>query len=318
LVKRIGPPSLIKGINTQIKVYIIKSEVEDIFSFDNGSIFITTGLLVNTLTEEELVRLLTREISHIVNDDQVIVRRNKNVGTAVGVGILAVALVAVIVATSEDDNDHNRHGEHHHYKESHNDWFFDGFVYESYGDYRPPMTAYARPSALKDYYEDQNERARRIANIYLSSEYDNIDQASDAAYMRHISGIVTYEAWNKYFKSEYKGALFLINRLESNNAAGSDDYLLKAKIYRKLYATDEAKYEALRYIQTAKDMNSNVNIELLKEEGLIYYQLNDMPKAHSSFEEYRYALDKVGVNDENDKREISWADQMLEKTNTPN
>lgn len=319
LLKRIGPPSLIKGMDASLKIYIVKSEIDDIFSYDNGSIFITTGLLANTLTEEELVGRLTREISHIVNDDMVVNQRNRNVGTAVGVGILAVALVAVLVASSsDDDHHHNGHNDHYDHHEYHSNWFFDGFVYESYCDYPPPLQAYARPAAIREYHAEQNEKAKNASIAYLTMEYEKTSPLSNKEYMRNISGIVTYEAWSKYFKSGYKEALHLISRLESNDVAGSDDYLLKAKIYRKLYTTDEAKYEALRYVQTAKEMKSEINIELLKEEGLIYYQLNDMPKAHASFEEYRYALDKIGVENEDDRREVSWANQMLEKTNTPN
>lgn len=319
LLKRIGPPSLIKGMDASLKIYIIKSEAKDMFSFDNGSIFVTTALLAHTSTEEELVRQLTQEISHIVNDDMVVNQRNRNVGTAVGVGILAVALVAVIVAASDEDNHHhNRHGNHYDNHEYHGNWFFDGFIYESYNDYAPPMRAYARPAAIRIYNSDQNERARNASNAFLTTEYEKTNPLPNNEYTRNISGIITYQAWNKYFKSDYKGALHMIDRLESNDVAGTDDYLLKAKIYRKLYTTDEAKYEALQYIQKAKNSSSDVNIDLLKEEGLIYYQLNDMPKAHSSFEEYRYALDKVGVDNEDDRREVSWANQMLEKTGTPN
>lgn len=319
LLRRIGPSELIKGTSASLKVYVVKSETEDIFSFDNGSIFITTGLLANTFTEEELVRRLTREISHIVNDDQVVNQRNRNVGAAVGVGILAVALVAVLVASSNEE-DHHHHNGYNHYSnhEFHSNWFFDGFFYESYCNYPPPIKAYFRPVVIRDYHADQNEMAKNASNAYLTGEYKETSPLSDKEYMRNISGIITYEAWSKYFKSDYKEALHLISRLESNDLAGSDDYLLKAKIYRKLYATDESKYEALRYIQTAKDMKSDINIELLKEEGLIYYQLKDMPKAHASFEEYRYALDKIGVDNEDDRREVTWANQMLEKTDIPN
>ncbi len=319
LLKRIGPPSLIKGMDATLKIYVIKSEAKDIFSYDNGSIFITSGLLANTLTEEELVRQLTTEISHIVNDDMVVNQRNRNVGTAVGVGILAVALVAVLVASSDEDNHHHdRHENHYDNHEYHGNWFFDGFIYESYCDYAPPMQAYTRPAAIRNYHSDQNDRARNASNAFLSSEYDKTNPLSNKEYTRNISGIITYEAWNKYFKSAYNDALQMIDRLENNEVASSDDYLLKAKIYRKLYSTDEAKYEALSYIQKAKDMKSDINIDLLKEEGLIYYQLNDMPKAHASFEEYRYALDKVGLENEDDRREVSWVNQMLEKTGTPN
>jgi hypothetical protein len=304
LITRIGAPSLIKGMNAKVNVHIIKSDVKDIFSFDNGTIFLTTGLLVNTATEEELVRLLVNEMVHITGDHQAISRKRQNTGTAIMAGILIVATAALIVAASKEDN---------HPYEYHNDWFFDGFVYENYGDYPPPIAVYARPNSVS-YNQEQIENARNQSNCYMTSEYGKIDHLPDAAYLRNISGIVTYTAWNKYFKADYKEALKLINRLETYDVAGSDDYLLKAKVYRKLYNTDEAKYEALRYIQIAKNMNGNTNIELLKEEGLIYYQLQDMPKAHSSFDEYRYALDKVGVNNDDDRREVTWADQMLQKT----
>lgn len=319
LLKRIGPSTLVKGMDASLKIYVVKSDAKDIFSYDNGSIFITTGLLANTLTEDELVRQLTTEISHIVNDDLVVNRRNRNVGTAVGVGILAAALVAVLVASSnEDDHHHERNRDYHEHTEFHGNWFFDGFIYESYSDYAPPMRAYTRPASIRNYNNDQNESARSASIAFMTNEYEKTNPISNREYTRNISGIITYEAWNKYFKSAYNDALQMIDRLENNGVAGSDDYLLKAKIYRKLYNTDEARYEALQYLQKAKDLKSDINIELLKEEGLIYYQLKDMAKAHASFEEYRYALDKVGIENDDDRREVSWANQMLEKTDTLN
>lgn len=311
LIRRIGPEKLYKGTDAKLSIHVIKTDTPDIFSFDNGAIFITTGLLANTSSETELVKLLSAEVGHIVGDHQFINRKNENLLTALVVGAIVVTTVAIIAANSDDSDHHNRR---RHHQDNNFNLFIEGSFLLSNHNFSPPPVAFSRPARLSSYNKHQVASAATISNVYMASEYEKTEHPSVSEYCSNISGAITYSAWNAYFDSDYKKSLALVNRLENNGAAGSDDFLLKSKLYRKLYNTDEARYEALQYVQKAREMSNTTNVDILKEEGLIYFQLEQKDKARSCFEEYRYGLKQLGQNDENDRREIAWVDQMIQKT----
>jgi hypothetical protein len=313
----IGPDKLFKGYDTQITVHVIKADQPDIFSFDNGGIFITTELLAQTQSEEELIKLLSTEIAHIVCDHQFVCRKKQksaNTAAAIFVGLVAVATIVAVTANSNNNEpEHHRHSNYHNYEAG--SFIIEGAV--SYAvSYAPPKISYSPPRLNLEYTSDQTEVAKYIATSYSINESHKFFHLTQNEYTRAISPAITYTAWDLFFKSKYKESLSVLNRVENSNACGSDDYLLKAKIYRKLYNTDEANYEALKYIQLAKDASSQTNIDILKEEGLIYFHLKNMDKARASFEEYRVGLKQVGVSGEDDRDELNWVDKMIQKTNS--
>jgi hypothetical protein len=157
-------------------------------------------------------------------------------------------------------------------------------------------------------------RVNLAVKSFNEKELNKIDLLSNSEYIQTISPSITCTAWELFFDEKYKEALAMVNKQETYGSCSSDDYLLKAKLYRKLFKTDEANYEALEYIQKAKNLASQTNIDIIKEEGLIYYQLNQMEKARASFEEYKYGLKQTGINSDDDKRELKWVDSMIYKT----
>jgi hypothetical protein len=314
LALNIGPQKLYKGFDTQICVYVIKADRPDIFSFDNGNIFITTEMLVQTPSEEKLAELLTNQIAHIVCDHQYTclkIEKRNNTAAAIFIGIVAVAATVAIIADSKNNPPDNHNPPDYNYFPD------ETFAFATCVSYSPPKVEYAPPKKYLNYTSEQTAEANYITKSYSLQLY-NKNYLSQSEYIQNISSAITYTAWNLFFKSKYKESLALINQLDNSNACGSEDYLLKAKLYRKLYNTDEANYEALKYLQLAREASNQTNIDIVKEEGLIYFQLKNMDKAKAAFEEYRYGLQQLGGTGDDDKKELYWVNNMIQKTSSNN
>jgi hypothetical protein len=68
LLKRIHPVSFYKGRTIFFTIKILNSEEEKIFSFENGTILISTQLIANASDEKELFESLVQAVAHVVFD----------------------------------------------------------------------------------------------------------------------------------------------------------------------------------------------------------------------------------------------------------
>jgi len=306
-INYLGPEHLYKGSRCNLKINVIKAEVPDIFSYDDGNIFITTTKLAFIKDREELDRLLLKEIAHIELDHQAINRRNYINEKTAGAIFLGLATAAAIIATNSiPDN-------HFSYPRYESTMLLAQVCVESCINFMPLLLTYTPPKERPQYSDTQESEADNIADEYLRYfPVNNNDPNFDLT--ANLAPAITQTSWDFFFLEKYKEALELVNRLEEKNMAISDDYLLKAKLYRKLYHTDESCYEALKYLNLAKKTSTNTNIDILKEEGLIYYRLKDLPNARKDFEEYRDAILELGVRNDNDNKELNWAKDMIQKT----
>ncbi len=68
LIKKIHPLEFNKGQDQYFMVKILNSEEEKLYAFDNGSILISTQLIANASSEEELMKKLAQAVAHVILD----------------------------------------------------------------------------------------------------------------------------------------------------------------------------------------------------------------------------------------------------------
>lgn len=296
LVRTICPMPLHKGFQTDFKIYVLKSTEPKSFSFDDGTIVISTAKLIQLSNEKELVKTLADEVGNIVLDHQYKnLRRNVNArnGAAVFTALVGVTTTALAIENEAKGK---------------NTFTMD--------DARALTAATAiitdislENMGVNPTWEQLSQTAV-ISRKYMRENDSLWKDENTLSFMKRIAGVYTYSAYQEYYKSNFNGALSLVNKLDNSNLASQDDYLLKAKLYRILYATDESNYEALKYLKLAKDAAPTKNVDIFKEEGLIYMRMNEDEKAVASLQEYKTGLQELGDADEN---ELRWVNSTLER-----
>lgn len=301
LIHNICPAGLIKnkGENDFLKVLVMKSDEIKSFSFDNGTIILTTGLLATTKNEEDLAKILVKEIAHIVMDFnyQNVVRQIKSESLSNFFTLLSEIASSTLVNNNENDNQ----------------FTFDKTIAINSSSNLLSNNILESQGAI--YATDQDKKADEILNTYMSGYYDKLTHISPDSYNMHISKVLTFSAWQNFYSFKYRDALQILNRLGNAGCAEENDYLLMSKIYRTIYNTEESNYEALQFIKTAKNIGILNLLDLSKEEGLIYLRLNDKTNARIALEEYKKGLESQPVINDDDRNELEWVKDVLYKTN---
>lgn len=71
LIQKIHNPKIWKGRDQYLVVKILNSEKPVIYAFDNGTILISTQFIVNTSSEQELMRVLAEAVAHVMLDSNI-------------------------------------------------------------------------------------------------------------------------------------------------------------------------------------------------------------------------------------------------------
>ena len=302
LTHKICPNKLNKNNGEAFSLYILKSDSPECFSFDNGTIIISTSALANTKTEAEIAFLLAKQISNVVleyNIQNLQQHLHSENAAKFWTGLAAVATTAIAISNGAN------------YTRRYDFDFNDAIAVTA-------ATNVITNSVLNNMElknsADQNKISDRNAEDFMRTS--NVEwNSSSLDLTKRISGILTYSAWQQFFATDYKQALATINRIENANIATADDYLLKAKLYRSLYSTEEADYEALSYLQKAMDISNSSILDILKEQGLIYLRIHENLKAKNAFEDYRKGLIQLKDKGEDNDEEIHWVENLIVQNN---
>ena len=164
LVHNICPSGLIKanGENDFLKVFVIKSNDQKSISFDNGTIILTTSLLANTKNEQELVKILAREIARIVLDYnyQNVLKQVKSESLGNFLSILTDLANSSIVSNNDNNNQYT----------------FDKAIAVSTSGNLISDNLLETQGAI--YNADQDKKANEIADDYISKYYDKLKHKS--------------------------------------------------------------------------------------------------------------------------------------------
>jgi len=298
-----------KNKEINFKIYLLKLDDPHLFSFDSGEIFISTAFIAHAKTFDELEKAILKEIAHVLCDHQLQrwhQKKNNKLMVSVAVNsLLTITAIGVIANSATYINNATSVGSNSNsYAPA---VLLGGCYYYTTSTFEPSQ------NVMLKYTKRQKTIATQIADNYFLSHNTNQNGSSTIDYTQAFTEIMSQTAWNYYYQGKFKESIALVNRIESAGVAGAEYYLLKAKLYNSYFRTDEANYEALQYLQLAKDHSTNINIDILKEEGLVYLELDKTDKARTCFEEYKNALNKLGIVTYDDKKEMEWINQILKE-----
>ena len=346
LVNKILPLDLLHYSPYNINIIIQQNPELNAFCYPNGTIVVNTGLLANLHSEDELVAILSHEISHFVLDHSVqnviaAIERQKRAEfwAAFATGLAAVAegvimakneyyipgaittsVAAASAAIASDAVD--RLG----MKYNHNqEYEADGLAKEilqilGYNDS-------ALATALKRIANDLKTEGYGYALLLDSKSHPSLksridkqgtpDSSIEKDYEQMVSFAVTNTAKFKFENRRFKQCMALVAQNIVNGVGTVDDYMLYARCLLAFENTPESNAQILELLEKAKvidPLRHNINID--KTEILVYLRLKQYDKAQTLLSAYQERIAAMGEEFKHVmffEQEHNWATNMLIK-----
>lgn len=336
-----------KQVKTPV-VRLLRSEAPDMMLLGNGTLLVSTGLLAILDSEDEIISLFAREVSHQVLDHALITVK-QNIARANRAAFWGAVLDGVVAATETtlyERYDHYRPG-----------LFFDtnaviqAFVNEKIAnrmglDYAPKMEWEAdglalsfmevtgkNKDALASALHKLNDYYQRVNDVDALSKYGNYGTLGerlqklgkpalnivDRAYLKRMSSVVSYEAAMQDYNQRYHNSRLLAMKNVDNNLASADDYLMVARSIMKQSNTPESNAECLMYLDKAELVAVIENVNITKMRILLMLRGNLRVNAIDMIKKYQAQLDVLfqQPHTEEDAEWITaeqlWAEKQLEQ-----
>ena len=337
-----------------LSIRILKDIEPNAYMLSNGMMLISTGLLSTIQSEDELVGILAHEIAHYVLDHQ-ITNYNKSLDRQKRADFWAG--FATIVAASADVYLTSKNDKHIPGLLTASTYLAATVLTESittqlgikYSKSQEEQADIAAAKILAVLKYDSRGLAlalsrmkthfintgnflaltgsgthptieSRIAAVGLPS---NIDTFTQSKYLKRVSHVNTYNArlalWNHNHPFT---ALELANRNLRNGVGTEEDYIVASIVKRRYANSSEDINDALKLLQTAKNLDIEGFLMVYKEEGITHLRLNNKIEAKKAFQLYLSVLlefkARNGLNETNNKsafiqEEIEWAKKMIYK-----
>jgi hypothetical protein len=299
LILIVHPTPLVKEIPSRLNILMITAIQPEVFTFDNGTIVMTTGMLAKTGSEPELLSILAEQTAHIVLDHNLMNLTMEIRNERSAEFWTAFATIASAVAMEFSNI---RYGTNFHA----GDLVLTGLSAAAISDAIVQSTG-------ADFTLDQKDRARQLGQAYMTGleEREGFEFLPDKEYMINISSALSLTAWQEYHQHNYDPAMRYMDRVFETGIANEEDYLLRAKLTRTLSNTFQSNTEALRLINTALAMHDFDFVEALAEKGLILLRLGEVARAREVFATYKEAVSEMP--DIPPGRNATWASRMLIK-----
>lgn len=318
-----------------LNIHIIKDLSPNAFIFPNGSLFISTGLLSTVNSEEELIGVLTHEVSHFVLDHSIIninkaTARQKRAefwaafatGIAAAADVYAVSnnqyhtpgsltMSTAILAYSIAESINQRFGLQYSREQ---EMEADKCAVELMKFIKINPTALSSALAkIKDYCiitGNYLSLTGEGAHPAIDERINAIGQPSifqDINYDKTISFINTFNASLEFSNQHFAASRILTERNILANVATEEDYLMLAMVNIYMYDNEEKNFEALRLINIAKQISVYPTINQSKQEAIVLIRLRKIDEAKSSLIKYRELLDKENSNLEKNNNQREWS-----------
>ncbi|MGM0582437.1 MAG: M48 family metalloprotease [Bacteroidota bacterium] len=296
IILDIHPLPLNKGLESYFKLVIIKSLDKENFTFDNGMIVLTTGLLAQMESKSDLVDVLINAIAHVTLEHNLInlkqeIRAEKR---AQAWGTLAASVTAVAGA----------------YGSIQNDTYFDPSLVADAGLATYFISKSIMESAGANYTIEQNSNVAELKREFFNKNYDFIIQ-NEEQFLSYMAPVISFTAWQAYHVKNYRFSKELVEKLKVNQLIREDEYLLLSKLSRATSNSEEANIKALDYLILAQEMSEVQLIDLDKEAALLYLRLNDKKNAEIALHNYKNGLMKLSENGTSISKELNEIEQML-------
>jgi hypothetical protein len=295
----VHPKALIKEMPARLNVLLITAIKPEVFTFDNGTIVMTTGMLARTRSEQELLAVLAEQTAHVVLDHHLMNLTMEMRNERSAEFWTAFATIASAVAMEFSNI---RYGTDFHT----GDLVLTGLSAAAISD------AMVRSTGA-DFNVEQQQVAKVLSDAFMSSlqQREDFEFLPDKEYMINISSALSRTAWQEYHHHNYDQAMAYMDRIFELGIASEEDYLLRARLTKTLSNTYQSNAEALQLINTAIGMHDFDFAEALAEKGLILLRLGEVSGAREAFVNYRAAIS--GISNIPQGRDLTWADRMLVK-----
>ena len=334
LVYKIYPGTINDGRPGIVSVKIQRDSSPNAYICPNGTMIITTGLLSTINSEDELIGVISHEVSHFVLDHSII-NINKAEKRQKAAEFWA-GFTTVLAAAAEG------------YIASQNEYYVPGAL-----TYSTAVLSYTIASNVIErmglkYSRDQETEAdlcaiqlmkfinvdstalssalSKIKNycilkgdyLALSGEgtHPNIDGRIarigkpkthiSISYDKMISFINSQNAVYEYNSNHFKACQNLVNRNIAAGVPTEEDYILKAMTNLSLYDNVEKNTEALELINKAKLLNVVPTINLFKQESLVLIRLKKYQEAIKALETYANSIKLEYTKLEQIKNDYAW------------
>ncbi|TAE46927.1 MAG: hypothetical protein EAZ89_19050 [Bacteroidetes bacterium] len=169
------------------------------------------------------------------------------------------------------------------------------------------VNSFSSPESVHAVTNEQKMAAEKIARQWMKTEADSASFLSGDAFTRKIRGAVLYTAYQHFYAQNFDQSLLQIDRLIKAEAASDEVWLLKAKIYRRMYDSEAANLTALSYLARAESIAAHNMAEIPAERGILLLRLGRPDEARTAFEAYRDILLLSGEASD----ELRWAQEMI-------
>ena len=343
LIYKIHPKAFPSQQKIHLNVKIIRSLIPETFSFSNGTIIISTGMLSLLHSEDELIAILTREIAHLTLDDNIktfsALQTKQTISSIIGAG-------AHIASTIHSINK----GENFFKADYLGSFVGAGSELLSYGilsalgvgynrsriyeadeiaqewmienQYNP----YALPQVIRRLqFFELKYRGTSLAlsenRFFLKKRFENILENKkykltpmsiklmpiDINYDTQISECLKINSKLLIADDIYSDAIPFLNRSIQSNWTSGESYLLKAIALRHTKYSDTDNKEILSLLEKAKE-NSIMNLPWIwSEKGLIHLRLKENKEALNAFIKFEEYFS------EEQSKTTFWARRMIAK-----
>lgn len=331
---------------TKPVVRLLKSAAPDMVLLGNDVLLVSTGMLATLDTEDELVALLVREVSHHLLD-HALVTMKKNIARANRAAFGGSVIDGVVAATEVALYERYDYYQPGLLFET-ND-LIQAFVNEKIAkrmglDYAPKMEWEADEFAvsyleymgkskqvlasalykLNEYYQREND----VSALSKYGAYGTLEervqkwgkpdfQPVDRGFLKRMMGVVSFEAAMQDYNKRYPNARLLAMKNINNHLACADDYLMVARSLMKESNTSESNRECLLYLDKAELVSEVENINVTKMRILLFLRENMRLNAVDMVKKYQRQLDALYQQPHTDEdaqwiaAEHLWAEKLL-------
>lgn len=298
VVNLIHPTPLIKDRSSNFSIVVLNSTDRAGFSFDNGMIVLTTGMLATTKSEDDLLKVLTECVAHTVLEHNLI---NLNLRLKAEARARTWATIGAVTMATAQTIDGVNHG-----------YVPDYSLSADLG-----MSIYfLSTSALEDigakYTSEQRIKAQRYGKEFLK-QYPDIQALDNYQYTGIIANAISATAWQEYHLKNYLYAMQLTERLNDLDLATDKDYLLLSRIQRKISNDRYSIQLALDYINKGKQKAIDPLPDLEKEAGIVFGRLNQPDLAKEAYMKYREHLLQLKQEGRQVDSELQNINQLIQR-----
>jgi len=301
LILMIHPGKLIRPHEKQIDIVVLSSSEPEIFAFNCGTIVITTSKISSMENEEEMVKLLSQYVAHLVLEDNLNnLTEDIQAHQAADLFTTSATIASAVAMGISNIRRGTNFGPGDVWLVNRASSFLSHSLISSVGaNYPSPQVSIARHNAaiMVNNLKEQEGEFRNENNV-----------------TSWIAPVLRNDAWQSYYLNDYELSGKTLDRLFGVGIENEEDYLLLAKLYRAKAEDDAGLQLALDAITKAEELDDFNFVEVLFEKGKIMIRMEKYQEAKVEFEEFLSVTEEVGGDQdeiEEAKRMVIHCDELL-------